>query len=159
IRRHAGLMLDTYERMARGPAIVFGTLSGERHELGLLLSALFAASRGFRCHYLGPDLPPDELARYAGRVQAAAVAISVVLASDQRALVREIERLAAGIGPQVRILIGGGAAGGLAASELPAQCALLADQIQFKEQLNLLSDARTRSRDREPQHAVANSLP
>ena len=37
----------------------------ERHELGLLMSAMVCASRGFRVHYLGPEMPPAEIARYA----------------------------------------------------------------------------------------------
>ncbi|MDQ1346235.1 MAG: MerR family transcriptional regulator, light-induced transcriptional regulator, partial [Pseudomonadota bacterium] len=54
VRRHVGLMLDTYDRTARHQAIVFATLPGERHELGLLMSAMICASRGFKTHYLGP---------------------------------------------------------------------------------------------------------
>jgi len=57
VRRHLGLMLDAYDRNARRPPIVFCTLPGERHELGLLMTAMLCASRGFKTHYLGPELP------------------------------------------------------------------------------------------------------
>jgi len=93
VRRHVGLMLDAYDRNARRAPIVFATLPGERHEIGLLTSAMMCASRGFKTHYLGPDLPPAEIARFAREVDAAVVALSVVLhgqATDVPAQLREL---------------------------------------------------------------------
>src|SRR5512135_609849 len=79
VRRHIGLILDAYDRNARRPGIVFATLTGERHELGLLMSAMLCASHGVKVHYLGPDLPAREIAHYAKAVDAEVVALSVVL--------------------------------------------------------------------------------
>ena len=50
--------LHTFQKSARGPGMVFGTLAGERHAIGSLLAAFLAASQGVRCIYLGADLPP-----------------------------------------------------------------------------------------------------
>ncbi len=64
-----------------GAPILFGTLPGERHELGLLVAAITAASAGGRVVYLGPDLPIVEFVRAADITGAAALALSMV-ASD-----------------------------------------------------------------------------
>jgi cobalamin-dependent methionine synthase I len=79
VRKHVAMMLDTYDRCAHRPAMVFATLPGERHEIGLLMSAMICASQGYKVHYLGTDLPPEEIAQFAREVGAIAVAISVVL--------------------------------------------------------------------------------
>src|SRR5512134_2332351 len=79
VRKHIGLIVETYDRTARRQSIVFATLPGERHELGLLMSAMVCASQGFKVHYLGPELPAQEIARYAREVGAGLVALSVLL--------------------------------------------------------------------------------
>jgi len=61
-----------------GPHLVFATLENERHELGLLVAALVAASAGAVPVYLGPDLPLDEIAAAATRADAVAVVSSIV---------------------------------------------------------------------------------
>src|SRR5512139_2995161 len=110
VRRHVALMLDAYDRSARRPPIVFATLPGERHELGLLTSAMVCASRGFRVHYLGPDLPPAEIARFASEVNAAVVGLSLVLQESLRALGNQLEQLVAGLPPEACVWLGGAAA-------------------------------------------------
>ena len=71
-----GLVPD--EAAQRGPRIVFATLTGERHELGLQAAALTALGAGAHPIYLGADLPIEELLRAAEAVQAQVVALSVV---------------------------------------------------------------------------------
>ena len=142
IRRQVALMLDSYDRLARGPAIVFATLPGERHELGLLMSALIAASRGLRCHYLGPDLPASELVQYVLRVDAAVAAISVVLGGNLRILQDDLDALAAGIGAARQLWIGGSSAGVLSSLDLPRGCVLIEDRTGFEQRLELLHTAR-----------------
>lgn len=44
-------------------SIVLATHSGERHEFGILIAALIAATRGWRVIYLGIDLPAVEIVR------------------------------------------------------------------------------------------------
>jgi methanogenic corrinoid protein MtbC1 len=78
VRRQLSYALDRHLEAADGPSIVFTTLSGERHEMGGLMGAVLAASRGFRCIYLGPDLPPGEIGRFCARRQVDALALSLV---------------------------------------------------------------------------------
>jgi DNA-binding transcriptional MerR regulator len=80
--------------------IVFATPSGERHELGLLVAALCAAARGADPVYLGVDLPADEIAEAARRMDAGVVVLGITMPPDGgvRACVEAIRRaLPAGV--------------------------------------------------------------
>lgn len=61
-----------------GAPILFATLPGERHELGLLVAAITAAAAGGRVVYLGADLPIEELVHAANVTGAVALALSMV---------------------------------------------------------------------------------
>ena len=60
------------------PRVLFATLPGERHELGLLGAALHAHEAGMPVLYLGTELPPAEIARVASRLEAPGVALSSI---------------------------------------------------------------------------------
>ena len=139
VRRHVALMLDAYDRTARRGPIVFATLPGERHELGLLTSAMVSASHGFKVHYLGPDLPPAEIARFARETGAIAVGLSLVLQESLRALGNQLEQLVAGLPPEACVWLGGAAARNVPADSLPARCHVLQDGADLERRLELLS--------------------
>jgi DNA-binding transcriptional MerR regulator/methylmalonyl-CoA mutase cobalamin-binding subunit len=139
VRRHVALMLDAYDRAARRAPIVFATLPGERHELGLLTSAMVCASRGFKVHYLGPDLPPAEIARYARETGAIVVGLSLVLHESLRALRSQLEELVAGLPQETCVWLGGAAAHDVPADALPARCHALQDGADLEQRLELLS--------------------
>jgi DNA-binding transcriptional MerR regulator/methylmalonyl-CoA mutase cobalamin-binding subunit len=141
VRRHVGLIVETYDRNAHGQPIVFATLPGERHELGLLMAALLCASRGFKVHYLGPDLPPEEIARYARETGSSVVAVSVVLEDLQDGIPQQIATIAAGLGPGASIWIGGSGSVKLRQRKLPECCTVLADPREFERRLELLQAA------------------
>jgi DNA-binding transcriptional MerR regulator/methylmalonyl-CoA mutase cobalamin-binding subunit len=138
VRRHVGLMLDAYDRGARRAAILFATMPGERHELGLLMSAMVCASRGFKVHYLGPDLPAGEIARFARESGAAVVALSVVLQDRLPELPAQLHELASGLPEAVNIWVGGGAARTLARELLPPNCVVLQDAAELEQRLEML---------------------
>jgi MerR family transcriptional regulator, light-induced transcriptional regulator len=78
----------------RRPRLLFATLPGEPHELGLLSAALHAHEAGAPVLYLGAELPAAELARVAIRLDAAAVALSSIdpaRAADALAGLRELD--------------------------------------------------------------------
>ncbi|HEX7374872.1 MAG TPA: MerR family transcriptional regulator [Steroidobacteraceae bacterium] len=139
IRKHVALVLDTYDRGAHRPAIVFATLPGERHELGLLMSAMICASRGHKVHYLGADLPPHEIAQYSREVGAVAVAISVVMLESAQAVPAQLDELARGLPPDVPIWLGGSGTSALPGRELPACCAIMQDPLEFEQRLGMLA--------------------
>jgi len=138
VRRHLGLMLDAYDRSARRVPIVFATLPGERHELGLLTSAMMCASRGFKTHYLGPDLPPAEIARFAREVNAAVVALSVVLTERAVDVPAQLAELVGHLPAETTVWLGGPAAHDLPAERLPPRCAVLADAVELEQRLEML---------------------
>jgi DNA-binding transcriptional MerR regulator/methylmalonyl-CoA mutase cobalamin-binding subunit len=138
VRRHVGLMLDAYDRNARRAPIVFATLPGERHELGLLTSAMMCASRGFRTHYLGPDLPPAEIARFAREVNAAVVALSVVLQERAADAPAQLGELVSHLPAEITVWLGGSAARELPRDQLPPRCVVLADSAELEQRLEML---------------------
>lgn len=138
VRRHVGLMLDAYDRSARRAPIVFATLPGERHELGLLASAMMCASRGFKTHYLGPDMPPAEIARFAREVGAQIVALSVVLQERAVDVPSQLAELVTQLPVDTRVWLGGLATRDLARDQLPARCVVLADNADLEQRLALL---------------------
>jgi methanogenic corrinoid protein MtbC1 len=117
---------------------VFATLPGERHELGLLASAMMCASRGFKTHYLGPDLPPVEIARFAREVNAAAVALSVVLQDRAAEAPAQLGELVSHLPAEIAVWLGGSAARELPRDQLPSRCVVLADSAELEQRLEML---------------------
>jgi DNA-binding transcriptional MerR regulator/methylmalonyl-CoA mutase cobalamin-binding subunit len=138
VRKHVGLIVETYGRTARRQAIVFATLVGERHELGLLMSAMVCASHGCKVHYLGADLPPEEVARYARAVGAAVVALSVVLHEGLRDLPAQLASMRELLGSDIPVWIGGLAAQAIEPDTLPVQCLVIRDSADLEQRLDVL---------------------
>ena len=114
LRALLGSALRPTSASLAGPRVVFATPSGERHELGLLVTSLVALGAGANAVYLGPDLPAEEILAAASRVSADAVALSLVTlpASQGRRTVRELR---ASLASETELWIGG-----RRAAELPA---------------------------------------
>jgi DNA-binding transcriptional MerR regulator/methylmalonyl-CoA mutase cobalamin-binding subunit len=142
VRRQLSSVLDTYSRIASGPLMVLSTPAGERHELGILMCALLAASRNVRCHYLGADLPAEDLATYATRVKADVVALSVVSSENTASALAQIARLAEVLPEQIELWGGGLALGSTHSRQLPARLKVLKDLGAFEREITLLA-ART----------------
>lgn len=97
----------TLPRVERGPLVLFATLTGELHGLGLQMGALCAAMVGARTRVLGADTPSAEIAHAAREVGADVVAISVSLASGGVETDRDLAQLRQQLDPHVRLLVGG----------------------------------------------------
>jgi DNA-binding transcriptional MerR regulator len=141
-RRQLTTLLNTFNSVARGPSIVFATLSGEQHELGILMHAALAASHRVRAYYLGPDLPPEEIATYARRVGAAVVAVSLVMPAAMQSFVPQLEELRRELPEHVEIWIGGSAAFDIEARRLPEGCMLMREGHDFDDRVELLAVER-----------------
>lgn len=109
LRSLLGAALQPGVHALRGERVVFATLEGERHELGLLMAALAAMGAGANPLYLGPDVPPDELAQVAARSGAAALALSLVNPPTPE-LMRALAALRAALPAGVELWIGGAGA-------------------------------------------------
>jgi len=140
-RRQLTSLLNTFNSIARGPSVVFATLSGEQHELGILMHAALAASHLLRAYYLGPDLPPEEIARYAARVGAVAVAVSMVMSCEVERFLPQLHALRRALPEEVEIWIGGAAAASVEPSRFPRGCRYMPQARDFDERVELLAAA------------------
>ena len=96
---------DTNEAAGR-PKILFGAISGERHDLGILAAALAAQEQGAHSIFLGADLPAEEVLVAARATRAEAVALGFVT-SPPEAIERSMSALRKSLSPKVSLWIGG----------------------------------------------------
>ena len=92
----------------RGPLVLAAGLPGERHEWGVTAAMVLVQELGWRCHYLGPDLPLAQLHDAAWALRPAAVAVS---GSNAAVVHRNLDDLAAlvpRLPPGVTAIAGGG---------------------------------------------------
>jgi DNA-binding transcriptional MerR regulator/methylmalonyl-CoA mutase cobalamin-binding subunit len=141
-RRQLAALLHTFNSIAKGPAVVFATLSGERHELGILMYAALAASLRLRAYYLGPDLPAEEAARCAVEINAAAVAVSLVMRDPLDAALAQLHALRGRLPDGVEIWLGGPELAGVDPSALPARSICMTEPGDFEQRVGLLEAAR-----------------
>jgi methanogenic corrinoid protein MtbC1 len=69
--------------------------------------AVEAAALGWKAVYLGPNLPAEEILSAGEQTQARAVALSVVHATDDFHLIRELEKLKRYLPKDVLLVVGG----------------------------------------------------
>jgi len=139
VRRLITSVSRGYLRSDSGPCLVLSTLSGERHELGILMCSWLAATRRFRTHNLGVDIPPEELARFALEVDARAVLVSLVMPENEVPALDQLRELAEHLSGRCEVWVGGFAARLVTPEELPPSCLLLLTVSEFEQRLDLLA--------------------
>lgn len=107
IRRFLEWLLSTVAVEGGVPLLMSATPSGERHEFGALLTSVTAAAEGWKSHYIGPDLPAEEIAMGAVRLEAEVVALSVVEPTVERSVQEEIRDLRGRLPADVHLVLGG----------------------------------------------------
>lgn len=110
-RQVLGWIIDTFEVQEPTTRLLVATPPGQIHELGALLAAATAAAEGWDVVYLGADLPVSDLLNAARQTRVRAVALSVVLVTDISELIEDLKQIRQGLEPQVRLFVGGAAAG------------------------------------------------
>lgn len=97
-------------RMSRGtgPLVVCGCLSGERHEWGFLATLAVLQEDGWRIHYLGADLPVEEVIEAAWQLSPRCVAFSSSDPSVVRANLPALAAVTGKLPPHTIAAIGGG---------------------------------------------------
>ncbi len=96
------------EKQASGPEMLLATLDGERHGLGLQMSALVVALAGWRALVVGVDTPVAQLAAIVSERPVAAVGISCVQPRDDLNTV--LTELRHALPAAVPIVVGGASA-------------------------------------------------
>jgi len=107
VRSFLGGMYHAHDTPATAPHLVSTTPPRQRHELGALMAAAVAAGEGWRVTYLGPDLPPEEIAAAAGEKGAQVVALSLVFPPDDPQLPDDLRRLRRLLDPATALIAGG----------------------------------------------------
>jgi hypothetical protein len=90
-----------------GPQLVFATLPGEFHGLGLQMAALYAKVAGARCAILGINTPLPEIARAVEELSARAACISVSRANAGVQTDRTLGELKKQLPPVTDLVVGG----------------------------------------------------
>jgi DNA-binding transcriptional MerR regulator len=90
-----------------GPLLLAACIAGERHEWGFLCTLAAAQERGWRIHYLGADLPADQIAAAAWKLSPRAVALSASNPATVRAHLPSLAALPGKLPPGTLAVIGG----------------------------------------------------
>lgn len=147
VRSFLGGMYRAYDTPSTAPHLLSTTPSRQRHELGALIVAAVAAGEGWRVTYLGPDLPPEEIASAAREKGARVVALSLVYPPDDPLLADDLRRVRRLL-PSTTTLIAGGRAA-------PAYGAVL-DEIGSVRVADLPALRRELERLRDPAEGVTH---
>lgn len=138
LRSMLGAMIRMFGRQDGRPGVTFATMSGDRHEFGLLLLCLLAAIEGVPCNYLGVDLPAEEIARAARKTKSRAVAISSVYVEDPEAGAAQLKDLAARLDKGVELWVGGGGSRQFSSRLNGLRHVVLENLVEFEQRLKLL---------------------
>jgi len=114
------------------PLVMLATLPGERHGLGLQLTALYLASWGAGCRSLGVDTPPREIAEAAVAQHADAVGLSVSMVEDHHDVVGDLSTLRSELPDSVPLWVGGQGASKI---KLPKGAELVGDWTDLEAML------------------------
>ncbi|MFW2372210.1 MAG: MerR family transcriptional regulator [Gammaproteobacteria bacterium] len=82
LRNKLGARFHHQSNNSRGKQILVACLSGEYHELGILLYCIAAIGRGYRILYLGSNMPPQQIATVVSRTHVSAVLLSASSIDD-----------------------------------------------------------------------------
>ena len=89
------------------PKILFATLSGEHHALGLLMAHAILADQGAECIYFGSNVPSGELVSAANALRPDILALSFSLAYPQGRVLPDIKYLRSRLPESIEIWAGG----------------------------------------------------
>lgn len=109
------LLLAAFEEGAQRPVIMLTTLPNEAHALGLELVALYLATHRAAPLLVGPNMPPESIARAAAGLGADVVGISVSRArglATRKDILALVEALA-GVRKRPKLWVGGAGVDGL----------------------------------------------
>jgi len=117
VRARLGHVLGDARGGVRGTAVL-ACAPGERHELGLMSVAIALRNDGWQVAYIGADTPVADAAALASRISAAALGISVTVATRVEDLRKALRTAKIG---DTRLVVGGAAASAAVAKTLGAR--------------------------------------
>lgn len=96
----------TIQVPANAPRLLVTTPSGQLHEIGAILAAIFAARYGWNVTYIGPNLPSAEIASAVAKTHANAVGLSLVYPEGDPQVHNELLKIRELL-PTTPLIIGG----------------------------------------------------
>lgn len=107
------MFIDTMRHPVRGesrPGLLVATPAGQFHEFGALMAAAAAEEIGWEAHYLGSNLPAEEIAAAAAVLDVKAVAVSTIYKDSEQTLIDDLRAIRRLVHSKIPLLIGGRAA-------------------------------------------------
>jgi methanogenic corrinoid protein MtbC1 len=139
VRSFLGSFRNNRRLNPNAPRLIVTTPSGHPHELGALLAASAAEESGWEITYLGPNLPAEEIAAGVRQKNAKTVALSIVYATEDHFIRKELNKLRDYLGPDVTVFVGGRAAERLRSVLRDLDMEHVDDLEEFRERLEALS--------------------
>ena len=133
LRNLMGGLIPLYRRSSVAGKVLFATPRGERHEFGILLSAMLAAAGGLDVVYLGVDLPGEEVVTAAKKTAPQAVIMGFIGANGAADGMDDLRLIAERLPGQIELWIGGLRNESLA-EEIRRTRALLIEDFDMLEQ-------------------------
>lgn len=91
----------------QGPKVILATLTGEAHELGIMMVEAVLATLGADCIQFGSDIPPQEVVAAAAETGADIVALSFSAYFPRKSAARAVLALRTALPPGVSLWVGG----------------------------------------------------
>jgi methanogenic corrinoid protein MtbC1 len=110
LRSHFGSLLKLSYAVKPEKWLLFTTPEGDFHEFGILLCAALCLSHRIGVHYLGPNLPADELAGAVSRLQPTAIVIGTTLLPKELRKINlgeYFDQIVEDTSPKIPIFVGG----------------------------------------------------
>jgi len=82
----AGLAPEASPADRLAPVAILAGVTGEEHSIGLMVLAHVLTGAGFAVHDLGPDVPAEDLVRFAAKARARLVALTATTAAREEAV-------------------------------------------------------------------------
>ena len=125
--------------------VVLGTVQGDLHDIGKDLVGMMLEGAGFDVVDLGVDVAPDQFSRAIGEHGATVLGMSALLTTTMPMMRQTIETLeGAGVGSQVKVIVGGAAITQAYADEIGADAYAPDASVAVRRVRALLNSTQTR---------------
>jgi DNA-binding transcriptional MerR regulator len=138
LRHLFGSFLRFHGKRHAEARLLFATLSGDQHEIGILAAAMLAAGQGFGVSYIGPNLPAREVLAAVDAAGARVLVLGVTFTSNKGTRQRDLRAVVLDQPAGVELWVGGREAGDYV-DLIEPRGAWLRDFDAYQAQLSRLS--------------------
>ncbi|MEQ1946970.1 MAG: MerR family transcriptional regulator [Bryobacteraceae bacterium] len=136
LRNMLGSMMRLYRSPTRAARMVVATPQGEPHEFGILAASMLASMAGIEPVYIGADLPAEEIAETARRVNARTVLLGITLITESTIV--DVRKIADSLAEHGEVWIGGLNVASIDTTPLGDRILALKDLPAFEEECRRL---------------------